>query len=453
MNFSTVVSGKLGFVSLQFDFICLFRILQHSHWFSGRSWGTWRRKKTMIWLKVFSQIPQNHRSLWNQKPQCSLNRAASPTDCIQNRTYPIYLRLVHQSRPLWGCGVHYATLIWRLFILQSIQAVLSGLTMKDLFSFKMCLLNSKKDKTLQQATEGDILDFVDKMLEVFGSNPFSFHNKYITLNERVNLYWTEGWANFWKWLCAGQDNSLLYTINTLQNIKKETEAEELRNRCKRGGLKLNLSDYRLLPTKHQTLLPIQPCTDLSLLEFLDFFLNMQFDYLPELLFEIYHSLFFPGNFSIKTNYKMFYNNNQDANMCWLYWVLLTTTACSFSFVLFPINSIDTFSFEATADLKTSSHPRGRPSTWEAELSQYHLCCPSNLGSGLQGGGPVAWAPNPSPVALPGLWWEQLCWSEQSVPTKEKRRPTGEDSGHHRNSRNWHDGFCGKILSGLGRTVC
>lgn len=116
--------------------------------------------------------------------------------------------------------------------------------MKDLFSFKMCLLNSKKDKTLQQATEGDILDFVDKMLEVFGSNPFYFHNKYITLNERVNLYWTEGCATFWKWLCAGQDNSLLYTINTLQNIKKETEAEELRNRCKRGGLKLNLSDYR-----------------------------------------------------------------------------------------------------------------------------------------------------------------------------------------------------------------
>lgn len=259
MNFSQVVSGKLGFVSLQFDFICLFQILQHSHWFSGRSWGTWRRKKTMIWLQVFSHIPQNHGSLWNQKPQCSLNRAASPTDCIQNRTYPIYLRLVHQSRPLWGCGVYYATLIWPLFILQSIQAVLSGLTMKDLFSFKMCLLNSKKDKTLQQATEGDILDFVDKMLEVFGSNPFYFHNKYITLNERVNLYWTEGCASFWKWLCAGQDNSLLYTINTLQNIKKETEAEELRNRCKRGGLKLNLSDYRLLPNKHKTLLPIQPC--------------------------------------------------------------------------------------------------------------------------------------------------------------------------------------------------
>lgn len=56
--------------------------------------------------------------------------------------------------------------------------------MKDLFSFKMCLLNSKKDKTLLQAIEGDILDFVDKMLEVFGSNPFSFHNKHITLNER-----------------------------------------------------------------------------------------------------------------------------------------------------------------------------------------------------------------------------------------------------------------------------
>lgn len=178
------MSGKLGFVSLQFDFIYLFQILQHFHWLSGRRWEAWRRKKTMIWLRGFSHIPQNYRSLLNQKPQCSLKRTASLADCIQNRTYPIYLRWVHQSRPFWGCGVYYETLIWPLLILQSIQAVLSGLTMKDLFSFKMCLLNSKKDKTLQQVTEGDILDFVDKMLEVFGNNPFSFHNKHITLNER-----------------------------------------------------------------------------------------------------------------------------------------------------------------------------------------------------------------------------------------------------------------------------
>ncbi|XP_056906615.1 NLR family CARD domain-containing protein 3 isoform X2 [Takifugu flavidus] len=101
-------------------------------------------------------------------------------------------------------------------IFKSIQAVLSGLTTKDLFSFKMCLLNSKKDKTLQQATDGDILDFVDKMLEVFG-----------------------------------QDNSLLYTINTLQNIKKETEAEELRNRCKRALIRFHLKQQLIL--KHRVI--------------------------------------------------------------------------------------------------------------------------------------------------------------------------------------------------------
>lgn len=33
--------------------------------------------------------------------------------------------------------------------------------------------------------EGDILDFVDKMLEVFGSKPCSFHKKHITLTEKA----------------------------------------------------------------------------------------------------------------------------------------------------------------------------------------------------------------------------------------------------------------------------
>lgn len=56
--------------------------------------------------------------------------------------------------------------------------------MTELFSFKMCLLNSKKDKSLQQVIEGDILDFVDKMLEVFGSKPCSFHNKQVAWNEK-----------------------------------------------------------------------------------------------------------------------------------------------------------------------------------------------------------------------------------------------------------------------------
>lgn len=76
-----------------------------------------------------------------------------------------------------------------LLFLQSIQAILSGLSQTELFSFKMCLINAKKEKSLQQVIEGDILDFVDKMMEVFGSKPCSFHNnKHGTRKEQV-WYW------------------------------------------------------------------------------------------------------------------------------------------------------------------------------------------------------------------------------------------------------------------------
>lgn len=56
--------------------------------------------------------------------------------------------------------------------------------MSELFSFKMYLLSSSKEKSLQQAMEGDVLDFVDKMLEVFGNKPCSFHNKQVARNEK-----------------------------------------------------------------------------------------------------------------------------------------------------------------------------------------------------------------------------------------------------------------------------
>lgn len=72
-----------------------------------------------------------------------------------------------------------------LYFLQSIQVVLTGLTTPDLLAFKMCLLNSKKNKSLQQMIEGDILDFVDKMLEVFGSKPCYFDKKHIALPEKA----------------------------------------------------------------------------------------------------------------------------------------------------------------------------------------------------------------------------------------------------------------------------
>lgn len=74
-----------------------------------------------------------------------------------------------------------------LLFSQSIQAVLSGLSPTELFSFQMCLINAKKERSLQQVTEGDVLDFVDKMLEVFGRKPCSVHNN--TPGRRKEQVW------------------------------------------------------------------------------------------------------------------------------------------------------------------------------------------------------------------------------------------------------------------------
>lgn len=47
---------------------------------------------TVMRVKIWSHIPQNHQSPWKQKPQCRQRRTPWLTDCTQNRLYPTYSR-------------------------------------------------------------------------------------------------------------------------------------------------------------------------------------------------------------------------------------------------------------------------------------------------------------------------------------------------------------------------
>ncbi|XP_071351780.1 protein NLRC3 [Trachinotus anak] len=101
-------------------------------------------------------------------------------------------------------------------IFKSIQSSLTGLTMEELFKFKMWFLQWEKSLTKQQVMEGDILDFVDRILEILG-----------------------------------QDNSLMHTISILESIGKKAEADELRNQCKRALIRAHLKQY--LIRKHKVI--------------------------------------------------------------------------------------------------------------------------------------------------------------------------------------------------------
>ncbi|XP_070762156.1 NLR family CARD domain-containing protein 3 [Enoplosus armatus] len=101
-------------------------------------------------------------------------------------------------------------------IFKSIQTIVTGLTKDELFKFKMWFYQWESGITLQQVMEGDILDFVDRILEILG-----------------------------------QDRSLLHTISSLESVNKEAEAEELRSQCKRALLRFHLKQY--LIRKHQVI--------------------------------------------------------------------------------------------------------------------------------------------------------------------------------------------------------
>ncbi|XP_039987685.1 NLR family CARD domain-containing protein 3 isoform X2 [Xiphias gladius] len=101
-------------------------------------------------------------------------------------------------------------------IFKSIQSSLTGLTREELFKFKICFSQWETGITYQQVMDGDILDFVDRILEILG-----------------------------------QDRSLIHTINTLESVNKKPVADELRNQCKRALVRFHLKQY--LIRKHQVI--------------------------------------------------------------------------------------------------------------------------------------------------------------------------------------------------------
>ncbi|XP_073346310.1 protein NLRC3 [Pagrus major] len=101
-------------------------------------------------------------------------------------------------------------------IFKSIQGVLSGLTREELYKFKVWFYQWETAITLQQVMDGDLLDFVDRILEVLG-----------------------------------QDRALLHTISSLEQVNKKEEAEELKKKCKRALVRFQLKQY--LIRKHQVI--------------------------------------------------------------------------------------------------------------------------------------------------------------------------------------------------------
>ncbi|KAK7883296.1 hypothetical protein WMY93_029470 [Mugilogobius chulae] len=91
------------------------------------------------------------------------------------------------------------------YIFRNIQNALTELSKEDVYKFKLNFHQRQADFTLQQMFEGDLLDFVDKIIEKFGL-----------------------------------DRSLLNTISTLDNIGKTKEADELRVNCKKALIRCSL---------------------------------------------------------------------------------------------------------------------------------------------------------------------------------------------------------------------
>ncbi|TKS81154.1 Protein NLRC3 [Collichthys lucidus] len=101
-------------------------------------------------------------------------------------------------------------------VFKSIQNILSSLTREELYSFKMWFYQWESGITLQQVMEGDMLDFVDRILEILGP-----------------------------------DRALLHTINTLESVRNKPAADELRKLCERALIRFNLKQY--LIRKHQVI--------------------------------------------------------------------------------------------------------------------------------------------------------------------------------------------------------
>ncbi|XP_019950742.2 protein NLRC3 [Paralichthys olivaceus] len=99
-------------------------------------------------------------------------------------------------------------------IFKSIQNCLTSLTWEELFNFKLRFIQWKPGLNDQQVMEGDLLDFVDKILEVLGP-----------------------------------EHSLRHTISTLESIDKKAVADDLQNQCKRAIIRFHLKQQSI--RKHQ----------------------------------------------------------------------------------------------------------------------------------------------------------------------------------------------------------
>ncbi|MED6289818.1 hypothetical protein CHARACLAT_006870 [Characodon lateralis] len=84
-------------------------------------------------------------------------------------------------------------------IFKTIQNVLTRLSSQELFKFKMWFNKWEPINLLQQVMDGDLLDFVDKVIELYGL-----------------------------------DKALSKTISTLESMDKKEEAEELKKTCQKA---------------------------------------------------------------------------------------------------------------------------------------------------------------------------------------------------------------------------
>ncbi|XP_068442028.1 NACHT, LRR and PYD domains-containing protein 6 [Clinocottus analis] len=99
-------------------------------------------------------------------------------------------------------------------IFKSIQNAVTELTYEDLLKFKVSFYQWEPKISLPQVMEGDLLDFVDKILEILG-----------------------------------QDRALMHTISTLEAIKKNQEADVLKNKCSKALIRYHLQQSLMLKYK------------------------------------------------------------------------------------------------------------------------------------------------------------------------------------------------------------
>ncbi|PWA20476.1 hypothetical protein CCH79_00003725 [Gambusia affinis] len=94
------------------------------------------------------------------------------------------------------------------YIFKSIQEVISRLNKDEMFKFKIWFKKWEPLPVLQEVLDGDVLDFVDKIIELFGL-----------------------------------DKALSQTISTLERLEKTEEINELNTKCAKAIFRFYLKEY------------------------------------------------------------------------------------------------------------------------------------------------------------------------------------------------------------------